>query len=458
MADLIKADLNERASVSGNETQNFMEDLPKMEIKLLKAWNYGGKDYAISDILNISDTEFATKMIADGIAEQYDEAAAAQQLVIQQKAAPAPAPEVPAAKAVGGAVVMGADPLDKDPKTGFKTYGEFAKAVSNHFTEKGTDARLKAAGLNETLGSEGGFLIPVEFRQELLQKATSGSQLFGRTRQIPMQTNSVSIPFVAETSRADGSRQGGLTGYWRGEGVQLTGSKPDFGKVTLTLDKLTILIYGTNELLEDSPMSMEPLLMDMAANEIAFKLDDGIMNGTGAGMPQGIMNCPALVTVSKEVGQLADTIQVENLVNMWSRLHPGSKGNAVWFINSDVTPQLYTMGIAVGMGGSPVYLPAGSLAGSPYGTLFGRPVVEIEQCDTLGDKGDIVLADVGQYLFGMKSGGIKTDMSIHLRFDYDESAFRYIFRGDGRSWWPSALTPKNSTNTLSPFVTLEARA
>jgi len=29
---------------------------------------------------------------------------------------------------------------------------------------------------------------------------------------------------------------------------------------------------------------------------------------------------------------------------------------------------------------------------------------------------------------------------------------------DGRAWWSAALTPVNGSNTLSPFVTLAARA
>jgi hypothetical protein len=49
--------------------------------------------------------------------------------------------------------------------------------------------------------------------------------------------------------------------------------------------------------------------------------------------------------------------------------------------------------------------------------------------------------------------------SIHLRFDYDQTAFRFVFRIDGQPWWPTAATPLYATSdTLSPFVTLAERA
>jgi len=131
----------------------------------------------------------------------------------------------------------------------------------------------------------------------------------------------------------------------------------------------------------------------------------------------------------------------------------------VWLINQNVEPQLFQMSLAVGTGGIPVYMPAGGLSGQPYGTLFGRPVLPIEQAATLGDLGDIVFADLpGGYLLAEK-GGIKSDMSIHVRFEYDESCFRFVLRVDGQPVRNVALTPaKGGANfTQSHFIALAAR-
>ena len=114
------------------------------------------------------------------------------------------------------------------------------------------------------------------------------------------------------------------------------------------------------------------------------------------------------------------------------------------------------MSLAVGTGGVPVYLPANSLAGGMHSTLFGRPVIPVEQCDTVGDLGDIVLADLSQYYLADK-GGMQAASSIHVKFIYDEMTFRMTYRVDGQPSWKSAITPFKSSNTLSPFVTLQAR-
>jgi HK97 family phage major capsid protein len=136
-----------------------------------------------------------------------------------------------------------------------------------------------------------------------------------------------------------------------------------------------------------------------------------------------------------------------------------SRQNAVWLINQNIEPQLFTMSLSVGTGGIPIYMPAGGLSGQPYGTLFGRPVMAIEQAATLGDIGDIIFADLTNGYILAEKGGIKSDMSIHVRFVYDESVFRFTMRVDGQPVRASALTPfKGGANfTQSHFIALEAR-
>jgi HK97 family phage major capsid protein len=112
------------------------------------------------------------------------------------------------------------------------------------------------------------------------------------------------------------------------------------------------------------------------------------------------------------------------------------------------------MGVVVGMGGIPVYMPANGLSGAPYATLYGRPVIPFESCSTMGTIGDIAFCDFSQYLFGQKSAGPEVASSIHVNFIYDETCFRFVMRTDGQPWWNSVLTPENGVNTLSPFVVL----
>ena len=288
---------------------------------------------------------------------------------------------------------------------------------------------------------------------ELLKRTYETGILASRVKKIPISTNSntLKINAVDEESRANGSRWGGVQTYWEAEADELTASKPKFRQIELSLKKLTGLCYATDELLQDAA-ALEAVIRQAFAEEFGFKMDDAILDGTGEGEPLGILKSESLVKVDKESGQ-KDTLVVENIVKMWNRLWSRSRQNAVWYINQEIEPLLYTLKI----GDTPVYVPAGGLSAKPYGALFGRPVIPLEQCSAPGEEGDIILADVGQYLL-IDKGGVKAASSIHVRFLYDENVFRFIYRADGRPIWNKPLTPYKGTATVSPFVTLAKRS
>lgn len=344
----------------------------------------------------------------------------------------------------------------KDNEKRFASFGEQLMAAYRAAMPGGkVDERLStraASGLNETTPSDGGFLVQQDFVTELLKRTYETGILASKVKKIPISTNAngMKINTIDEDSRANGSRWGGVQTYWEGEADELTASKPKFRQMELSLKKLTGLCYATDELLQDAA-ALEAVIRQAFAEEFGFKIDDAILSGSGEGEPLGILNSGAIVTVAKEASQ-TDTITVENLIKMWNRLWSRSRANAVWYINQELEPYLYTLKI----GDKPVYIPAGGLSEKPYGTLFGRPVVPIEQCSAAGEVGDIILADIGQYLL-IDKGGIKSASSIHVRFLYDENVFRFIYRVDGKPIWTKPLTPYKGSATVSPFVTLAKR-
>ena len=338
----------------------------------------------------------------------------------------------------------------------FRSFGEQLMAAYRAAMPGGKiDERLTtraASGLNESNPSDGGFLVQTDFVTELLKRTYDTGVLAKLVKKIPISNNanSLKINAVDETSRANGSRFGGVQTYWESEADEIAGSKPKFRVLTLDLKKLTGLCYATDELLQDTT-ALENVIREAFAEEFGFKIDDAIIRGTGAGEPLGILNSQALVTVAKETNQ-TEIIKVENLIKIWNRLWPRSRANAIWYINQEVEPYLYTLKI----GDTPVYVPAGGLSEKPYGTLFGRPVVVLEQCSAAGDLGDIILLDPTQYLL-IDKGGINAASSIHVRFLYDENVFRFIYRVDGQPIWNKPLTPYKGSATVSPFVTLAKR-
>ncbi len=315
-----------------------------------------------------------------------------------------------------------------------------------------------ASGHSATIPSEGGLLINPTRSNEIMQKVYDGSEIINacQTFEIGQYSDSLEIPYINETSRANGSRWGGLRAYRASEVETPTASKTDLGKWECTLSDLKALVYVTDRLLNDAP-ALESLIMQQMPQEFQFKLQDEILNGEGGSKCKGIVGDTATVSVAKETGQTAATIVAENIMKMYTRCWGRSRGKAKWYYNQELDYELFTMGISIGTGGVPVFLPANGLSSQPYSTLFGKPMIPVEQCQALGTVGDIVLGDFSEYAL-IKKGGINTASSIHVKFLTDEMTFKFNWRINGKPKWNNVLTPYKGSSTLSPFVTLATRA
>ncbi len=353
----------------------------------------------------------------------------------------------------------------------FRTLGEQLGAVIRADSPgQAADPRLfevrAPSGMNEGIGAEGGFLVQSAFSDRLLNRGFQKSKLADRCSNFPLgdtnRSNTLELPYCEETSRATGSRWGGIRLYWGSEGGERTGSKPKLGKFTLTLNKLTGLVYLTDEVIEDTSV-LAAFVTRAFESEFGFVLDDAIIRGPGAGQPLGILNAPCLVTVSKEAGQAADTIVTENVIKMFARLLPDSFDNAVWYVNQACWTQLLQLTIKIknvagseNVGGSAVPLiQTANLSGAPTLSMLGKPIVPLDQCSALGDVGDIILGDFGRYLLVKRNFQVAS--SMHVRFLFDEQVLRFTLRLDGRPDLPAAVTPYKGADDLGPFIALQAR-
>lgn len=360
--------------------------------------------------------------------------------------------------------VTGGEPTGAKPgMQGFRSFGEFAVKVKAA-VRGSVDPRLvrNSPGSygSEGVGEDGGFAVPPDFRQEIVVKVLGEQSLLGMTDQQTSSSNQLTIP---KDETTPWQTSGGVQAYWENEGNQLKASKMELQSSTVRLNKLTALVPVTDELLEDVN-ALANYLRRKAPEKMDYKINDAIINGGGAGQPLGILNGAAKVTVAKATtnGASADVVY-DNIKGMWARMYAPCRSKAVWLINQDVEPFLQSMvlqsGSATTQLGFPVYLPPGGLNDSPYARLMGRPVIVTEACQAVGTEGDIILADLSSYLSVVKAGGatIRQDVSIHLWFDYDMTAFRFIMRIGGMPWWTSPIKRAHGTNTLSCFVSLGAR-
>lgn len=346
--------------------------------------------------------------------------------------------------------------LDRDFENSadyFQTIWHNASNTADRQTRLG---RIRNA-FSSTVPSEGGFLIPETLRSELLMVALENSVVRQRARVIPMSTLRVPFPAIDSTSNAS-SVFGGIVAYWTEEGAALTQSAANFGRIVLDAKKLTTYTEIPNELIADSAISFQAFIDQMFPEALAWYEDIAFIKGTGVGEPLGALSTAnnALIAVTKETAQVAATIYWENIVKMFARMLPSSLGRAVWVASIDTFPELATMALSVGTGGSAIWLNNG-VQGPPM-TILGRPVIFTEKAtNVLGTQGDISFVDFSYYLVGDRQV-MSASSSPHYKFANDQTAYRIVERVDGRPWIQSAITPQNGGNTLSPFVQLGTRS
>ena len=363
--------------------------------------------------------------------------------------------------------------IARDPREegrcGFRSIADFALAVvgqaqMRHDTRLDTLFRPEAAasGMSQGVGSDGGFMVPPSFSQEIWDGLNAmPDNILARCDQIPIEGESLTLIANSETSRATGSRYGGIRGYWLEEAEVITESRPKVRQLKLEPHELGVFAFVTDKLLRNAA-ALQVYLFRAAMDEINWLSGDAVLNGNGAGKPLGILNSGCLVTVAKESGQAADTFVQGNVAKMWSRLHARARANAVWLINTDVDPQLFLMVTEVkNVAGTEN---VGGLNARLYNpdtdTLMGRPIIRTEWNKTLGDVGDVIVGDLRFYALGLaaRSPQIRDAVSIHLKFDSAQTAFRFMFEIDGQPYLAAPQTPANGSTTLSSFVTLAARA
>lgn len=306
-----------------------------------------------------------------------------------------------------------------------------------------------ASGMSVGVPSDGGYMVRKDWTTEFLNRARQSSQLLPMARRIPVgsDADSLEYPYVDETSRVDGSRWGGVQVFWRAEAATVAAKQPKIGKGEVRLEEIMGLAYATERLLRDAS-ALEAVLTSAFESEFGFKVDDSVLRGNGSGQMLGILNSPALVSVTRDGSDDLVTI-TDMIARMPSRLKMG----AVWLHHADWLPKL----IKLKIGDTPVFIPPGGLPNSPGGTLLGRPLIELEQCSAVGTPGDLIYANMQEYFYIEKANeGMRFDQSMHIRFLFDEMAFRWVYRINGQPIVRTAITPAQGSNTLSPFVTVAA--
>lgn len=358
--------------------------------------------------------------------------------------------------------ILATDQVEKDPKRGFRSFGEFAMIVRGANGSRAIDKRLLIGAVapttfgSEAVGQDGGFVVPPQFSKDIFTLALTDDALLPLTDTTPIDGNSMVFPKDETTPWGTD----GVRAFWQAEASVATQTKPKLGTNILRLNKLMALVPLTDELLADAP-ALGSYLVPLMARSIRWKTNEAILNGSGVGQPLGAFIGPAAVVQAKDSGQATLTVSALNVANMIARLPPGAYSGAIWLVTPDALPSLFTLTL----GNYPIYLPIGTggIQGNPgalggaTGMLLGRPVYPSQHVAAFTSQGDLSLVNLQWYRTIQNSGGMETATSLHLYFDADATAYRVTFRVDGAPKIVAPIAQAKGSKTLSPYIQLAAR-
>lgn len=325
----------------------------------------------------------------------------------------------------------------------WKSAGEFYTAVIKASRGNVDGRLLKSTGQNETTAADGGYLIQHDLlKGDIMAMAAQKSVLMPKCTKMEIgpYSNGIKIPQVNESSRDATTLFGGVRIYSPEEGVAKTPFQQAFTQKDISLDKLTAVVYCTDELLQDA-VAMESWLDSQVDNAFAWVMDDEIMNAT-LGSTTAIVGHASTVAVTV-AGSNPTAAEWKNI---YRAVAPTHRTKAEWYMSNSQWSSLLTLADG---GSNSIYQP--NYAAAPAGTLLGRPINVMEQCGADATASSILFGDASSYLV-ISKGGMKKDVSIHVKFLEDESCFRYVVRFGGSPMIASKITDRDNI-IVGPFAT-----
>ncbi len=348
---------------------------------------------------------------------------------------------------------------------GFKNLAEYSKAIMGFTRHTHTDPRITkmlewdskapSAYASGLVGQDGGFAIPPQMREQIWTIFNSYTAILPRTDVNPTQGDSIEL--AADQTTPWGSS--GVQAYWVAEGNAATASKPNIQPRVIRLSDLIALIPATNQILADAPR-LNDLISTKAALALRYLSDKSIFRGSGAGQPLGILNSPSFIQVAKDNGQDGGTVSATNIFKCYASMDPEMLEGAEWWVQNSVLPQLYGLTI----GNVAAFLPVGggisTLERTPVGQMLGKPVYVTQHASAVGTPGDVIFANWKGYASVKKADAdeIKAETSIHLYFDLNMTAFRFVVRLGGEPYLSKAIVSDNGGLPFSHFVGIALRA
>lgn len=384
-------------------------------------------------------TEFMAKYQVEKIEADKDKKSVSDQLTLLLDAVQ------------GSNKVMGAGFVSQDGGTAdksVKSFTDFLVAVKRGDQKRLNGVYGSTKDMSSDVGAQGGYLVPPEYETNLLQLAQVNNAVMSKVRIVPVSSDSGRYPVldqyitpaagVGETAYAAGVKT-----YPAEAGTTLQKTEPKFNMLDWRLHKIGGYTEVDNELIEDSPISIEALLTSLFSIAVGAKTERNILRGSGVGEPLGILNSNAVIA---QTAGVSGTFSWADVAGMWSKFKSAG-GTPSWLIHPGIWPDILSM--AIGSSQNAVW--TANMQGGQGSNLNGYPIMTSEHLPVADAAGSTLLADFSAYLLFQKKG-ISIAFSEHAAFTSDQGTWRFTQRLDGMPWLRAPITLADGSYKVSPFV------
>ena len=293
--------------------------------------------------------------------------------------------------------------------------------------------------MSETVDTEGGYLVPEEFRNIMIMYDAEDTLVWSKATVWPMAGEKIQFPKLQQNpdvQDAGFDHFAGVTFEWTEEGGEKPETEPTFGMVEMIVHELAGYTEITNTLLDDSVINLINYLTRLFRSAWYYYTDKAFIQGTGGKQPLGIINDPSILGVYR---QTADTLEVQDCLNMEARMPSTFDTNAVWFITKQGRAAL--RGQTVSSSSKELVLQEmyGDLSKGYDMTILGKPAFLADgKIPALGSTGDLILGSWSWYYVGFRQD-FSMDSSRHFKFRNNRTALRCSGRIDGQAAIPQAF-------------------
>ena len=237
--------------------------------------------------------------------------------------------------------------------------------------------------------SEGGYLVPDEYEQQLVQALEEANVLRGLCHVINTSHGDRKIPVVASHGSA----------AWMDEESALQESDDTFTQVSLSAYKLGTMLKVSDELLHDSFFNLERYVASEFARRVGAAEEEAFLLGNGSSKPTGLLNSTGGASLGVTAAS-PTAITMDEVIDLFHSVKSAYRKNATFVVNDGTIKTIRKLKDANGQ-----YLWQPSVTAGTPDTILNRPVRTSQFMPTAaaGEK-TILFGDFSYYWIADRQG------------------------------------------------------